>query len=103
MTMTSKDISIQLESVSKRFNIGYKKHENALYRMIRFFSGRENRKILQVLENINISVAKGERVGIIGRNGSGKSTLANALAGRPDIQITKGEIDFEGQDRKSVV
>jgi ABC-type polysaccharide/polyol phosphate transport system ATPase subunit len=79
--MTSKDISIKLESVSKKFNIGYKKHENALYRALRYFSGRENRKILQVLEDIHLSVKKGERVGIIGRNGSGKSTLLRLIAG----------------------
>ena len=79
--MTSKEISIQLKSISKKFNIGYKKHENALYRTLRYFSGRENRKILQVLEDIHLSVKKGERVGIIGRNGSGKSTLLRLIAG----------------------
>ena len=93
MTMTSKDISIQLESVSKRFNIGYKKHENALYRLIRFLSGRENRKILQVLENINISVTKGERVGIIGRKETGKSTLLRLIAGIYEVDAGKLETD----------
>lgn len=79
--MISNDISIKLESVSKKFNIGYKKHENALYRAIRYFSGRENRKMLQVLEGVNVTVKKGERIGIIGRNGSGKSTLLRLIAG----------------------
>lgn len=34
-----------------------------------------------VLEGINLSVAKGERVGILGRNGAGKSTLIRLISG----------------------
>lgn len=34
-----------------------------------------------VLENAALSVAKGERIGLLGRNGEGKSTLLNVLAG----------------------
>jgi ABC-type polysaccharide/polyol phosphate transport system ATPase subunit len=36
---------------------------------------------VQALENINLTVAEGERLGIIGRNGAGKSTLLKLLAG----------------------
>ncbi len=92
--MSSKDISIKLHSVSKKFNIGYKKHENALYRAIRYFSGRENRKILNVLEDIHLSVEKGERIGIIGRNGSGKSTLLRLIAGI--FEVDEGNLETNG-------
>ena len=34
-----------------------------------------------VLDNINISIQKGERIGIIGANGSGKSTLLKVICG----------------------
>lgn len=34
-----------------------------------------------VLESINLRVAKGEKVGILGRNGSGKSTLIRLISG----------------------
>lgn len=34
-----------------------------------------------VLDDINIQLAKGERIGILGRNGSGKSTLLRLLSG----------------------
>ena len=36
---------------------------------------------VQALENINLTIGEGERLGIIGRNGAGKSTLLKLLAG----------------------
>jgi branched-chain amino acid transport system ATP-binding protein len=33
------------------------------------------------LENIELTVATGERLGLIGPNGSGKSTLVNVVTG----------------------
>jgi ABC transport system ATP-binding/permease protein len=40
-----------------------------------------------VLEGLDLSIAEGERVGLVGVNGSGKSTLARILAGveEPDV------------------
>ena len=34
-----------------------------------------------VLEGINLKIAKGERIGILGRNGAGKSTLIRLISG----------------------
>ena len=34
----------------------------------------------------------------MGPNGSGKSTLANVLMGNPVYEITKGNIEFKGED-----
>ena len=41
------------------------------------------------LENLNLGIDMGTRVGIIGPNGAGKSTLMNLLAG--DLEPTKGD------------
>jgi branched-chain amino acid transport system ATP-binding protein len=47
------------------------------------------------LENIDLSIAEGERVGLIGPNGSGKSTLVNCLCGT--LHNETGSILFDGR------
>jgi len=61
----------------------------------RFYSGTDNEVF--ALNNINLSVADGEFITIIGTNGSGKSSLLNAIAGSfyPDTgRITIDNKDF---------
>ena len=47
------------------------------------------------LDGINLSVAPGERLGLIGPNGSGKSTLVNCICGT--LQNETGSVQFEGR------
>lgn len=54
-----------------------------------------------VLEDLSLSVAPGESLGIIGESGSGKSVLARAIAGVQPQGVTtqsNGSIRFEGRD-----
>lgn len=48
-----------------------------------------------VLNNINLSIAKGSRVGFIGSTGSGKSTLLDIVMGL--LQPTEGTLEIDGQ------
>ena len=48
------------------------------------------------LDDVNLTVAAGERVGLIGPNGSGKSTLVNCLCGT--LVNEAGMVRFEGRD-----
>lgn len=51
---------------------------------------------VEVLRDINLSVAQGERVAIIGRSGAGKSTLLHLLGGLDTP--SGGEVWVEGRD-----
>ena len=47
---------------------------------------------LDVLENINLEIVKGEKIAFVGKNGEGKSTLAKMISGHVDYngEITLG-------------
>lgn len=53
-----------------------------------------------VLKDINFSIKKGEKVGIVGGTGSGKSTLVNLLPRFYDV--TQGSIKINGIDIKHI-
>ena len=49
-----------------------------------------------VVENLNLTIRPGERVGLVGRSGAGKSTLVNLLLRLHDTE--QGRIAIDGQD-----
>ena len=65
----------------------------SLSRVSKQFDGK--RKV-RALENLDLAVARGEMVSIVGPSGSGKSTLLNLIGGldRP----SSGEIRIDGRD-----
>ena len=54
----------------------------------------------QVLDNIDLIVRPGERIGLVGRSGAGKSTLVNLLLRFFDVE--QGRITIDGQDIRHV-
>jgi ATP-binding cassette subfamily B multidrug efflux pump len=49
-----------------------------------------------VIDDLSLSIAPGEKVGLVGRSGAGKSTLANLLLRFHDVE--SGRILIDGQD-----
>ena len=51
-----------------------------------------------ILNGLDLEVSRGEVHALMGPNGSGKSTLANAIMGHPALEVTEGQIDFNGEE-----
>ena len=51
-----------------------------------------------ILDRLSLAVKAGEVAAIMGPNGSGKSTLSYVIAGKPDYEVTSGEIWFDGEN-----
>jgi putative ABC transport system ATP-binding protein len=63
---------------------------------------------IHALDGINLTLASGEMVGLVGRSGSGKTTLLNVIAGweRPDVGVVEridGAGGVPGWDELAVV
>lgn len=59
----------------------------------------DNGKSIEVLHGLNLSIDKGQTLGIVGESGSGKSVLSLATIGLlPKTAQTKGQILFNGED-----
>ena len=58
-------------------------------------TSNNKRKIVRGLDDINLDIATGDKVAIIGPNGSGKTTLLKLIAGI--YTPTSGEIEMNGK------
>ncbi|MEK9182475.1 MAG: ATP-binding cassette domain-containing protein, partial [Patescibacteria group bacterium] len=53
-----------------------------------------------VLQNFNLNITPGERIGLVGRSGAGKSTITKLLL--RFVDISEGDILIDGQNIKNV-
>lgn len=56
----------------------------------------ENENLVKAIDNVNLSIRKGEFVAIVGKSGSGKSTLLHMLGGLDNP--TSGDVIVDGQN-----
>src|SRR6201994_4204571 len=52
----------------------------------------------EILRGLDLTVGNGQIHALMGPNGSGKSTLANVIMGHPNLDVTEGQILWDGQD-----
>jgi peptide/nickel transport system ATP-binding protein len=57
-----------------------------------------------ILRRVNLDLAPGEALGLVGESGAGKSTIAKALLGvlPHTVRLTDGEIVFDGQNLRTL-
>ncbi len=85
-------VVIELINVSKRYKLYNNKKDQALEALFPFIHRKH--KDFYAISDLNLTIRKGEILGILGRNGSGKSTLMKIIAGV--IQPSQGSIKVQG-------
>ncbi|MHB8294908.1 MAG: ABC transporter ATP-binding protein [Acidimicrobiales bacterium] len=85
--------AIKVEGVSKHFRLYQEKHTSLKAKVLHL--GRVPYEDFTALEDINLEIAEGETVGLLGHNGSGKSTLLSCMAGI--LRPTTGQVRTRGR------
>ena len=88
----SSDYAVRAEGLSKAYLI-FDKPSDRLKQM--FLRRRKYYTEYWAVQNTDLTIARGETLGIIGRNGSGKSTLLQMIAGT--LRPNAGQLDVRGR------
>lgn len=86
-------MTITITNISKVFNLNA--HKTRSLRDALSFKTRQAPNYFTALQDINLSIKAGEKIGLIGANGEGKSTLLKILS--RIIRPTTGSITYEGR------
>lgn len=85
---------LKVENISMKFNLSKEKVDSMKDYVIKLIKKELHYNEFWALKNINFTLNKGDRLGILGLNGAGKSTLLKVIAGvfRP----TEGSVTKKG-------
>ena len=87
--MSKKNILIEINNLSKTYDL-------SSYSLVDFFMFKKYKeKNLTVLDDINLTIARGDKIGLIGSNGAGKSTLLKIIS--KITYPTKGSVTLYGK------
>lgn len=90
----AKDI-IKVENVGMKFNLSKEKVDSLKDYVIKSLTGKISYNEFWALKDINFTLQKGDRLGILGLNGAGKSTLLKVIVGV--FKPTEGSVTKHGK------
>jgi ABC-type polysaccharide/polyol phosphate transport system ATPase subunit len=86
---------VRLEDVALCYRLAKQRHASIKDFAIHWMKGALTYERFWALRGIDLTVAAGERVGIIGRNGAGKSSLLKVVSGV--LKPTRGRVETNGR------
>lgn len=89
--MTETKPAVKIENLCK----SYKLYNSPRDSIMEAITGKQRHTAKHVISDINLELARGDSLGILGRNGAGKSTLLKLIAGT--LQPTSGEVNVNGR------
>lgn len=87
--------ALEVKNVSIKFNLSKEKVDSLKDYVIKFLKRELKYNEFWALQDIDFSINKGDRLGILGLNGAGKSTLLKVIAGV--YKPTTGEVIRHGR------
>ena len=79
--MAKDNVAVRVEDVSIKFSLSSEKHDSLKEYVFGLLKREINYDEFWALRNVDFTLYRGERLGILGLNGAGKSTLCKAVAG----------------------
>lgn len=87
--------SVRLEGIGVRFEIPVERIGSFKEYLLRRLTARIERRTLWALRSVDLELAPGETLGIVGRNGAGKSTLLKVIS--RVVRPTEGRVVVRGR------
>ncbi len=87
---------IELRNVHKRFE----QHPDLAQRLLALFGRPITRQTVHAVNGVDLTVSRGEVLGLVGESGCGKSTLGRIVAGLHNQ--TEGEVRYQGRSTQDL-
>ncbi len=87
--------AIEVKDMGIKFNLGTEKVDDLKSFVIKKLKGELKYNEFWALKNVNFTINKGDRVGVLGLNGAGKSTLLKIVSGV--LKPTEGKVVTNGK------